>query len=302
MKKIFLLSVFSLLCSITTFAQFPGLGTVASPSFQCLGDDVELLITEITMNADPAFLQSIASSINDAIPSNLPPVFHLIEMEFGYVSPNFDTRVDFQEIDISIERFDNISIPLIIAFKEGFYSGLKVEGRYDINGAFEGFTLRNIGNYNGGGIATVAAVASRITTGDMSGPQLSRLEITRENKIVQYKKANRSCTAPNTSTSLHYYFQLQGKEIQSNPGLASINVYPNPAKSTLFAETTDGSSIEEIILSNLFGQNMNHKVSTRYGLNEAQINTNHLETGIYLLQLKTSTGSTIIKKVAIRQD
>ncbi len=301
MKKFFLLGLSCFLFSLTTFAQFPGgiygtFGMVATPNLQCAGDDVEL-ITEVSWDADlQVLMDALPGAIGNTIPPNLPAVFHLVELKFGQATSAFDLQVDSQDIDINIRQFDNSQTPIVILYTEGTYNGLKAQGRYNANGDFIGYTIKNLETFNGGGIATTAVVAIRESYLQLVD---RKIEVTRENKSVRYKTTDRTCEFPNSITSVHRIFNGD-KEIQLELESASISIYPNPSKGTLFLESTNQLEIQDVIITNLFGQSMNHKVSTRYGMDRVQMDTNHLDTGIYLVQITTSTGDTILKKVAIQ--
>jgi Domain of unknown function (DUF2436). len=64
-----------------------------------------------------------------------------------------------------------------------------------------------------------------------------------------------------------------------------VNVYPNPANSTLYVNAT--SNINKIEVFNMLGQNV---MTVAVNDNNASINTSNLSTGMYMLKLHTDNG------------
>jgi DNA-binding beta-propeller fold protein YncE len=81
----------------------------------------------------------------------------------------------------------------------------------------------------------------------------------------------------------------------SDPSVASLTLYPNPAKETL--NVTSDINIEEIRLVNMIGQVVHYQVVNNETL---QISVGQFDKGIYLLQVLTSKGMTVERVVISR--
>ncbi len=116
-------------------------------------------------------------------------------------------------------------------------------------------------------------------------------------------------TVPTTST---YYFGFQahsaadewdlflddiaigvGVNIAEPFNENNISIYPNPTKD--FLKITANQPIKEILLFNSFGQNVYSKQIDSF---EESLNTSTFASGIYYMNIKTSSGSTV-RKVSI---
>jgi len=65
----------------------------------------------------------------------------------------------------------------------------------------------------------------------------------------------------------------------------SLNVYPNPARSTLYIEAD--ANITEIRMIDMLGQVV---YSTAVGDQRHELNVSSLDTGVYFIQLTTEKG------------
>jgi hypothetical protein len=74
-----------------------------------------------------------------------------------------------------------------------------------------------------------------------------------------------------------------------------IKVYPNPVSGKMYIEST-GQNIADISLTSLNGQVVLKKAGTS---KEEILNTESLESGVYILSVTDQSGATSFKKVVI---
>ena len=73
----------------------------------------------------------------------------------------------------------------------------------------------------------------------------------------------------------------------------NITVYPNPTNDRLFITTANTTKLASISIYNLLGK----QVQANLNLEQNSIDMSHLSAGVYLLELTTTTGNTITKKI-----
>lgn len=72
----------------------------------------------------------------------------------------------------------------------------------------------------------------------------------------------------------------------------SYSIYPNPAKNIINIRLTENNQLKNLNITNLFGQKV-------YSTNEKNIDVSNLQTGIYILNVKTEKG--IVTEKIIKQ-
>lgn len=91
-----------------------------------------------------------------------------------------------------------------------------------------------------------------------------------DNVLFYYKKNGVACGSPDTLTV----------SISENSLMNSINIFPNPANTTIFITNSSSLRINEINLFNIQGQRILHKNAFSKNLDISQI-----EQGLYVLEL-----------------
>jgi len=81
--------------------------------------------------------------------------------------------------------------------------------------------------------------------------------------------------------------------------IPSVNIYPNPVKDYFFVEANE-LDIQRIDILSLQGNPMNHLVTIDYMDGRLMIDTTRLNSGLYILQLETSSGR-VSEKISVQQ-
>lgn len=258
--------------------------------------DVDLSIEQVVWNADVydwAEIVGATIGLNNTVigaPANLPESFHAIVLDIPY-DINWNIAASYR-FNISINQFGGSVKPVMVFFPDeggGIVGG--IEPIIDAQGFLTGFEItKPVDHGGGGGVATTAVVMGRVSSQSGTGCMKVRTTNARGTSV-----GGLSCNNPNDS-DMQCGSGVQGRLAQ-NPD-TSINIYPNPVQDNLFVETA-GLDIQDVNFLNMNGQNINAKVSIRNGVDRLQINTAQLQSGIYLLRLKTSD-EIIIEKIIVQ--
>lgn len=266
MKKYFILSVLCFLWSCYLQGQFF--------TRTCLSSDVKVNIEEVIWDATPSVLDSLEGTVTSGI--NVPASFHIVRL-------GFDLPLYF--IQNGSLHIANIAVfqsnKPVVALLEPYYEGFVVEGIWDVEGNLSGFTLSRIGT-GVGGVATTAGVMAR------NGISPACVEIAVTNRM-SFLENGTTCNLLDNNVigcKSKLPFKLASNEV--------TNIYPNPAKNRLLVDFND-LKFNEINIMNMRGEILNHKTRIRYGVNRAEVDTSQLLPGIYLLEMKSSTGNSIEK-------
>lgn len=90
--------------------------------------------------------------------------------------------------------------------------------------------------------------------------------------------------------SCNYYFTAT-EEVKDNP----VYLSPNPAYNTLNISTSNNEIIEGVYIYDISGMLLNSYIMP-LNQNDSSIDINYLKNGMYLIQIKTADGKSIIKK------
>src|SRR5690606_7085365 len=103
-----------------------------------------------------------------------------------------------------------------------------------------------------------------------------------------------------TISKLNYILVDNTTGMQDNALLSNVNIYPNPATTSLYIELAYSNSIKlHISLCNIFGQVVySHSLQSTDGKLIKQINVDDLAKGLYLLKLSTFDDS-ITQKIVL---
>ncbi len=290
MKKLFLLSVLSLLWSASIYAQT-----------SCPDDNVTIDVISVEWNATQITPLFPNETLNEHSSVQGLQEFHLINIQFSGGHGLFADGAT-QSIDLNLYKYGiPDDLPVVIRFRK-FVPNARVRERY-YRGKLIGFDFDPLSGFSMG-VASGAAVTA-LNAPPTGGPGLAAdgIQIVRENKLISYIDGA-NCTAPNPISSWVFISPTFGfgKEAQATNENTDVSVYPNPARHTLFVKKTSSNNadLQDIEVFNLFGQQMTHKINVRYGQDELQITTAQLDPGIYMLNISTSSGEKILRKITVQ--
>jgi len=306
MKKNFLFSVLCLLLisfSFSVNAQINGFDNITdvATTTSCANNyDVDLSIQQVIWDADVLDWAEIVgapvywpSGNVPSAPADLPASFHAIVLAIPYQTLDWNIVASY-EFDVTIYQYGGSIKPVMLFYQDhaGVISG-GIEVVTDAQGSFTGFKITRPINGGGGGIATEAVLVGKEYDPNSTGC----MEVRTTNAIGTPKNSLAICRLPNDSDILCGN-SAHVRVAQSSADVSAVNIYPNPVQNNLFVETT-GLDIQDVNLMTMNGQNINAKVSIRNGIDQLQINTSQLQSGIYLLRLETSD-EPIIEKIIVR--
>jgi hypothetical protein len=112
--------------------------------------------------------------------------------------------------------------------------------------------------------------------------------------VIPYYEANDCYSAPIKSKYGNEYFVKYYYSVDAvNEGLAqSVNVYPNPTNGDIKVEA---EMLEHVAIYNLVGQKV---YEDNISGNECVIDMNRFGSGVYMIKIKSSKGSTT-KKITV---
>jgi len=282
--------------------------TKPTQDLACAAGDVEIVIGQIIWNATPEDLDAYADDSGDSgignrvenedIPlpgsGQYPTVFHIVEISFDK-SANFDQYVNWTviphiEVFVSTVNYDT-DVPIYVVYDTDANPGVTPNAG--------GFRIRNI--TTGTGVTSTLAIMGRSASYEPD-PSWDCIEIYTPNRVVRLQNAEYCYLGETTYGNCSPVLNVPNPPAESSKmdmsDSSTVSVYPNPVQNNLFIEN-NGIDINELSIMALDGQVLNHKASIRTGIDRTQINTSQLDTGIYLLQLNTSTG-TIVKKIIVQ--
>jgi len=277
-------------------------------------NEVQVWIDKVVWNTNYNGLYSVMNSERKAAPfpippsppffqigpaSNYPQTFHIAVLKFQ-VGDSYNSGDTF-EFDVSLDLSYAWNKPVYFVY--AYEGSMSVTSINNYNLRFLKVAQNNMNkSNNGGGVITTAGVLGRSNrVGKAPNGSGVGLPGTNNGKCmylaVENRIANTTCASTQTLHSTKCASIPLPSKVDSDSAI-SINTYPNPAQDHLFIET-DGLNVQTIYLLNLQGKSLNHQVNVSQTEDKWQINTSQLETGVYILQVETDSG-TSIKKIYVQ--
>lgn len=162
---------------------------------------------------------------------------------------------------------------------------------FEIGGSNNSPVLNNSGGGKaGGGVITSVGIMGRAKS--LSSNRCMYFNL--ENRITE--KPRQDCLFPNETYDICSVIEPETRVEADN---TSVHSYPNPAQDYLFVEANK-LDIQGINILNLQGQSVSHQAPANDTEDILQIDTKGLATGLYILQLETTSGR-VSKKIYVQR-